>query len=511
MQHEYSEAVVLGLGAAGAAITEELARLGVPVTALDRMDGVASSLTNQKWKHSGLLYERGEQAVKIWHAYTQSHPLEQRHLLKTGAHFLCRKEETLCEREARWRDWPIPYARLGQEFPVPSSALGKPICTGGFAAFDGILDFPALIADLCAHAARRGARIVGGATVKRLLRDADAVTGVVYEKDGMQTRLDCRYCVVALGAWAPEALRTVGVSLPVSNWKSHVLTVEGELVERITAWLDEPKVTLVPYQGHTLIADTRRTPAAHGFDRAPIAGAADAILDDLALAFPSLRPSALKPMRVHACIKTEFNGAGARNQEAAVFAEAHHGVRGLSVVFPGKASLMFALAREVAADVQRTRPAAIKPGFNRISAWPVKSPVRGKRGATTRVERFRRFRMKRRYWSPRKRKLYGVVTLPYNVPLRRGAFLVCRSFQRGRRWSEGCCGLCPSGTRGSRSSGSTGGSVVTECHLIERVRGYGSAITARRTASARLFCDWVMTSPRRPPMAPSGVPWRSWT
>jgi hypothetical protein len=34
-----------------------------------------------------------------------------------------------------------------------------------------------------------------------------------------------------------------------------------------------------------------------------------------------------------------------------VFDEAFHGVSGLTVVFPGKASLMFVLAREVAAQV----------------------------------------------------------------------------------------------------------------------------------------------------------------
>jgi hypothetical protein len=38
-----------------------------------------------------------------------------------------------------------------------------------------------------------------------------------------------------------------------------------------------------------------------------------------------------------------------------LFDEMFHGVDGLTVVFPGKASLMFVLAREVAAQVCRRR------------------------------------------------------------------------------------------------------------------------------------------------------------
>ena len=40
-----------------------------------------------------------------------------------------------------------------------------------------------------------------------------------------------------------------------------------------------------------------------------------------------------------------------RNQDLAVFDTASHGVHGLTVMFPGKASLMFTLARTVAAQV----------------------------------------------------------------------------------------------------------------------------------------------------------------
>ena len=48
-----SRTVVVGLGIAGAAITHELAFRGMRVTALDRGDGIQSTLSNQRWLHSG--------------------------------------------------------------------------------------------------------------------------------------------------------------------------------------------------------------------------------------------------------------------------------------------------------------------------------------------------------------------------------------------------------------------------------------------------------------------------
>ena len=51
MHHEDTEVASLGLST-GAAVIPDLARLGVQVTGLDRADGLASTLKNQRWKHS---------------------------------------------------------------------------------------------------------------------------------------------------------------------------------------------------------------------------------------------------------------------------------------------------------------------------------------------------------------------------------------------------------------------------------------------------------------------------
>jgi glycerol-3-phosphate dehydrogenase len=288
MQHEDTAVVVVGLST-GAAIVPELARRRVKVIGLDRADGLASTLNNQKWKHGGLLYTWRELAQKLWDAYVHMHPLERRHLRNIGGHFLVRTQEELDAYEALWRDWGIPFGRLAPNVLRPHGTVGSPAYAGGFLTFDSVIDFPALLPALHAQATRLGARLLTSATVTRLVRDGETVTGVVYAKDGHETLLHCKHCIVAIGGWAPEMLRAIGVQIPVQRWKSHILTVDTELVPRITVWLDAAGVTLVPYAGQTLIADKRRYPAADGNDRTLVPDAVEGLIADLADCFPRLR------------------------------------------------------------------------------------------------------------------------------------------------------------------------------------------------------------------------------
>jgi len=288
MQHEDTEVVVVGLST-GAAIVPELARRGVKVTGLDRADGLASTLNNQRWKHGGLLYPRRELAQKLWDAYAHMHPLERRHLRNIGGHFLVRTQEDLDAYEALWRDWGIPFGRLAPNVLRPHRTVGNPVYAGGFLTFDSVIDFPALLPALHAHAMRLGARLLTGATVTRLVRNGETVTGVVYAKDGHEMLLHCKHCIVAMGGWAPEMLRAIGVQLPVQRWKSNILTVDTEIVPRITVWLDAAGVTLVPYAGRTLIADKRCYPATDGNDRTLVPEAVEGLIADLADCFPRLR------------------------------------------------------------------------------------------------------------------------------------------------------------------------------------------------------------------------------
>ncbi|MCA1597328.1 MAG: FAD-binding oxidoreductase, partial [Chloroflexi bacterium] len=82
---ETSDFTVLGCGVAGAAIAYELIqRRAGRVTVLYQQALPGSSMTNQKWKHSGLFYPRRELARELWDAFQGMHELERQHLQRRG-------------------------------------------------------------------------------------------------------------------------------------------------------------------------------------------------------------------------------------------------------------------------------------------------------------------------------------------------------------------------------------------------------------------------------------------
>jgi len=348
MRYEDTEVALVG-AQTGAAIASTLAERGILVTGIDRGDAMASTLRNQRWKHAGSWYWSRDVALKLLEAFRTRHPLERQHLLSQGGTFLFHTVEACDEWQRRWRDWGIPFVPLVPETLPVADGLGQAAFLAGVQTADSVLDFPALTTDLRAQAQRLGVRLVTG-TVTRLVRDdTDAVTGVVYVQQGVETLLHCRHCVVAAGGWTPELLRTAGVEVPVQRWKSCILTAPGEFVQNITVFRDAPVVTIVPYKHTTLFADQRRFPAVDGDDRTLISEAIAALKDDIVACFPALDRRLLAQLQAHFCLKLEadFSGTGAANQDTAVFAP----LPGLTVAIPGKASLMFMLAREIAEHV----------------------------------------------------------------------------------------------------------------------------------------------------------------
>lgn len=348
MRHEETEVALVG-AQSGAAIALALVERGIQVTGIDRGDAMASTLQNQRWKHSGSWYWTRDVALKLLEAFRTMHPLERQHLLSQGGHFLFHTVEACAEWQQRWCDWGIPFVPLVPETLHIAASLGNAACRAGVQTADSVLDFPALTADLRAQAQRLGARLVPGIVTRLVRDDSDAVTGVVYAQQGVETLLHCRHCVVAAGGWTPELLRTAGVEVPVQRCKSCILTAPGELVQNITVFRDAPVVTIVPYQHTTLFADQRRFPAVDGDDRMPIPDAIEALKDDMVACFPALDRRLLAQLQAHFCLKLEadFSGTGAANQDTAVFTP----LPGLTVAIPGKASLMFMLARELAEHV----------------------------------------------------------------------------------------------------------------------------------------------------------------
>ena len=344
------EVATLGLGC-GSAIAWEMARRGLEVSGMDAGYVSAATSNNQKWKHSGWIYHDKPTACRLAAAFAHMHPAEQANVANWGAHFLAHNEETLDAHLLTLAQWGLTSPEVTRKLPG-QKVSPKCNCTAGMRTPDCVINFAGLLRDLAVETERLGATLSLRAHIKELVRDGNTLTGVVVKQDGSESFLRCQHCVVALGGWGAELLRAIGVELPVRRWKSNIVTLEGELVPHITAWLDTPFLTVVPFRGQTLIADTRRVLVTSACDVIPVESDVELLLQDAVANLPFLRWSDFRVARVHAAIKTEFAVDLSGNQDLAVFNESDHGVRGLTVALPGKASLMFALARQVADQVE---------------------------------------------------------------------------------------------------------------------------------------------------------------
>jgi len=357
-----TDVVVLGCGVAGTAISLDLARRGLSVTVAYRREDEGSSFSNQKWKHSGALYPVRSLALAAWRAYQSitSGPDQDYLLGPAEAHFFSDDPAVLDQLQRQWDAWGVSSWGLDIS-PLPLSsckrvgAFGRSCFVGGFRTPDCVIDFPSMIQDLRAEMRKSGVGIEASANVKQLIREGNRVTGVVVEKTSGETHIQCRHCVVAMGAWAPQLLKSIGLVPPVRLTKSNVLVLPDELVDRITVWIRH-EVTIVPYRNRTLIADARFMPVDDPDDLAPHWPHVDELVDDLSRCFPDWR---LAQKSAYGCLKTaEMSNTGIPNPNVAIYVDSGeqgycHGVTGLTVVFPGKASLMWTVAQRVGTHVAR--------------------------------------------------------------------------------------------------------------------------------------------------------------
>lgn len=356
---------VLGRGVAGAAIANALSP-DYKVTVLFRRDTEGSTFTNQKWKHSGLLYPNRALARTMWTAYEEMDCVFERPFtMKPQARFLALKGETLRERADRWREWGVrswgldvePLAEWEYSFV---GELGHTKAVGGFSAPDCVLDFPELVRNLTRCAEHNGASFLSGAAAQEIIHNGNRVTGIEYERQGEISTLDCDYCVVAMGAWSPWLLKKSKIvsksnsgDIPIILKKCLVLTYPRELVPSITVCLDVregpfPDGTLVPFKGETLAAGTDFDETDDPDDKSFAPHLVEELQHKLERCFPALSnydPSA------HVCFKTERrSGDMVPNIGYQIYDDLS--VQGLSVAIPGKASLMFQLASAVADRVR---------------------------------------------------------------------------------------------------------------------------------------------------------------
>jgi hypothetical protein len=355
MASETYDVVVVGAGS-GSIIGWKLALQGHRVAIVDRDPPgsvrAGSTFLNHRIKHSGAMQSDVASATRLWRAFSSMDPLEHVHMRSTGGFFLVPRSD-VDDTVARWTSAGIPFGR--REPGIPDLPVTR-ADTDVFTTPDGVIDYPGLVRQALRRAVAAGARIVGGAVRASLVRDGARVTGVLVDGGGSASELiGSRHCVVAAGAWAPELLEPIGVAVPVERWRTHILVLPGELVPRLTVLTGPPLLVLVPFGDTTLAGDARRTHAGGGGDRAADPASVEGLRDDTAAAFAGRHAGAIARGHVVVGVKTEVPGHGSRAQDIALFGEAEHGVGGLTVAFPGKASLMVAMANRVMARLD-TRP-----------------------------------------------------------------------------------------------------------------------------------------------------------
>lgn len=354
MKRAAPRVVICGGGVAGLACAHALLQRGCEVDVVFRDPFEGSSFTNQKWRHSGVLYETPELVNEVWDAYRGMDPLLELPFLTGAPHarFMASDPDLLDQHEARWQAWDIARKGLiARRFSLRSGyregSLGTTPWIGGFLTPDRVMDYPSLISHLLRVVTQMGGRLHAGSSVTDLIEENGEARGVRFQSpQGREERLSADQVVVTLGAWTNTFLARAGLHVPVSLVKSNVLAYPGELVPSITLWLGD-QVTLVPYQGTTLIADHRWVDVEDPRDRSPHAENVARLVDDLKRTFsqwPDL------PFQARGCIKTEeiVVGPYPRNPNMAIFEASRVGMPGLTVAFPGKASLVFVMARRVA-------------------------------------------------------------------------------------------------------------------------------------------------------------------
>ncbi len=284
-----------------------------------------------------------------------------------SARFLAISPETLRQRIARFempeiKESGFAWKLLGDEEYSSVGLLGRTSASAGLSAKDLVVDFPGLIEKLIGSIPHERVLLGHSAVVIETGGLPRRVAAIHCRSSAGEIRIECERCILAVGAWAPLILAQSDISLgrPLVRKKCTVITFDQELVPGITVCYDiahqdavtqkvvAADVSLVPFKGRTLAAGTGWTRLVDVDDpRAirPTVEEVNQLCAELYQAFPLLARFRGTP---HSCIKTELDtGSTPPNVLPQIFDESDHGVVGLTVALPGKATLMFDLAGKV--------------------------------------------------------------------------------------------------------------------------------------------------------------------
>ncbi|MBS0561515.1 MAG: FAD-binding oxidoreductase [Proteobacteria bacterium] len=220
--------IVVGGGVIGTSAAWHLARDGHAVTLLER-DRLGSGTT---WHSAGNISWKPlpDDDQSVLYAYetiprVEAESGQQTGWLRTGRTYIARTDETLhkfehFDAEARARGIAARWlkhdeARALNPLIEPSAARGIWLCS-----LSGRLAPADLTAAYAAAARRTGAKIVENASILRLIRAGDRVTGV-QTSDGV---LEADRVVLAAGLWSRTLAASAGVALP--QWPAqHFYTI----------------------------------------------------------------------------------------------------------------------------------------------------------------------------------------------------------------------------------------------------------------------------------------------
>lgn len=339
------QVAVLGGGIAGAAIASELAADGADVELVPGT-AIGSTVSNQRWLHSGLLYRSAPIARAMWSGHRESRSRWPAGLSGPDrASFVVRSASRRSALSQRWSSWQL-------------GADGPPVVEDetGFRTPDRVIDYPYVTAQLIAAAQSAGASVRQGRTA----------TSIDIERPGSaQVRLDDNtvlivdHCIVAAGAWSVGLIRPLGIDLPVLLRRCVVVRFACELVPVLTVWLDardglahSQDLSLTPFRGITIGAEPDGDVVEEPGHLDGLTARSAALIAEYA----DLMPMAGKSDLVSSgyCVKLEHISVGSRVAIGVLSAniDSLDWPARLTLAFPGKATLAGQLGRMVLADLR---------------------------------------------------------------------------------------------------------------------------------------------------------------
>lgn len=226
-----TEIVIIGGGVVGASIAYHLTERGCSdVLVLDRERALGLGSTGRA---TGGVRAQFETDINIrlslysidfireWEADTGYEPEGYLFLATNNLHL-----EYLSRNVDRQQELGYADVHLLTQDEIADKVPGlnvSDVVGGSFGPRDGFINPLAMLEEFIVGASKRGARIVTGVEVRKIVVESGRVRRVI-TKDGV---VDCERVIVAAGAWAAGVAASVGIRLPVEPQRRQTIWAEA--------------------------------------------------------------------------------------------------------------------------------------------------------------------------------------------------------------------------------------------------------------------------------------------